>query len=87
MPEHASSGKNGVVRAMRRLWSGWLKIAHVIGTFQARVILSVFYFVVVPIFAVLVKALRDPLALRTAARSTFWLERQALPDDWSRRQY
>lgn len=87
MPEHVAATGNTVVRAMRRLWSGWLKIAHVIGTFQARVILSVFYFVVVPVFAVLVKALRDPLALGTAARSTFWLERQALPDDWSRRQY
>jgi hypothetical protein len=71
----------------RRLWAGWLRIAHIIGTFQARVLLSIFYFVVVPFFALLVKVLRDPLSLREEARSTFWLERSALQADSGRRQY
>jgi len=72
---------------LRRLWAGWLRVAHIIGTFQARVILSAFYFSVVPMFAVLVKLLRDPLGLRTRGAATFWTERGVPPSDWSRRQY
>jgi hypothetical protein len=76
-----------IVSTARRLWAGWLKVAHAIGTFQARVILSVFYFVVVPVFALLVQVLRDPLSLGTAPAATFWLERKPPPPDWARRQY
>jgi hypothetical protein len=72
---------------LRRLWAGWLRIAHIIGTFQARILLSVFYFVVVPAFAVLVKLLRDPLAVRGGATATFWVDRPELPLDAGRRQY
>jgi hypothetical protein len=72
---------------LRRLWARWLVIAHIIGTFQARVVLSFFYFLVVPIFAVLVKMLRDPLELKKRARSTFWIERPAPAPDAGRRQY
>jgi hypothetical protein len=71
---------------LRRVWAGWLRIAHIIGTFQARVLLSVFYFVVVPFFALLVKVSRDPLALRDVPRTTFWLERAELHADFGRRQ-
>ena len=71
---------------LRRLWAGWLKIAHIIGTFQARVILSIFYFVVVPVFALLVKIFRDPLDLRTGPRESFWIHRPAPPSDAGRRQ-
>lgn len=71
---------------LKRAWKTWLKIAHVIGTFQARVILSVFYFVVVPVFAILVKTFRDPLNLRAHFRPTFWVERATLPADFGRRQ-
>jgi len=75
------------MQTLRSLWRGWLKIAHIIGTFNARVILSVFYFVVVPVFAVLVKLLRDPLGLRGGARATYWIERPPLPSDSGQRQY
>ena len=75
------------MRTVRRVWGGWLKVAHIVGTFQARVILSAFYFVVVPIFAVLARVLRDPLALRTGQAATFWIERRSPPSDWGRRQY
>lgn len=75
------------MQTLRRLWAGWLKIAHIIGTFQARVLLSIFYFVIVPFFALLVKMLRDPLALREETRATFWVERSALHSDFGRRQY
>ncbi len=62
-----------VARALAR----WKAIAHVIGNFQARVLLSVFYFVVVPPFALVVKVFKDPLGLRPPRTDSFWIERAA----------
>ena len=77
-----------VPAGLQRLWARWLQIVHVIGTFQARVLLSLFYFVIVPVFAALVKLLRDPLDLGSRPRSTFWSERTAPPTpDSGRRQH
>ena len=60
---------------LRRTWERWKAIAHVIGNFQARLLLTVFYFVVVPPFALIVKALKDPLRLRPSGGESFWVER------------
>ena len=76
-------------RVLGPAWARWISIAHVIGTFQARVLLSVFYFVVVPPFALIVKLFKDPLGLSAPRAATFWTERPA-PDsaaETGRRQY
>jgi hypothetical protein len=59
----------------RHLWERWKVIAHVIGNFQARVLLTVFYFVIAPPFALLVKLVRDPLSLRVPSAATYWVTR------------
>ncbi|PYV27211.1 MAG: hypothetical protein DMG24_05160 [Acidobacteria bacterium] len=48
----------------RRLWQGWKRVAKKIGDLQARVLLGVFYFVLVWPFALAVKWVSDPLAIR-----------------------
>lgn len=60
-----------------RLWQRWKVIAHVIGNFQARVLLSLLYFVLIPPFGLLVRALMDPLQLRRKPPETFWLSTPA----------
>jgi hypothetical protein len=55
------------------LWARWKALAHVIGNFQARVLLSILYFVLIPPFGVLVQVLMDPLELRRRPRESFWL--------------
>ena len=62
-----------------RVWARWKVIAHVFGNFQAGVLLTVFYFAVVPPFALIVKVFKDPLALRPPRGESFWVERPA-PD-------
>ena len=49
---------------LRRLWQGWKRIAHKIGDFQARVLLTIFYFVIVSPFGLAVRTFSDPLALK-----------------------
>jgi hypothetical protein len=69
-------GRRGGLRSLlRRLWERWTVIAHIIGNFQARVLLTAFYFLIVPPFALIVKIFKDPLGLRPPADGRFWLER------------
>ena len=49
---------------LRRLWEGWKRVGRKIGDFQARVLLTVFYFVVLAPFAVIVRWKADPLGLK-----------------------
>ena len=59
---------------LQRVWARWKDIAHSIGNFQARLLLSVFYVIICPIFALIVKG-KDPLQLHTRNRGSFWSER------------
>ncbi len=74
---------------MRRAWARWKLIAHVLGNFQARVLLTLFYFVVIPPFALIVKLFTDPLGLREPRGTSDWLVRPAAgPGDRAgRRQF
>lgn len=50
------------------LWSVWKRVGKKIGDFQARVLLTGFYFVVIGPFALLVRLASDPLALKRGSR-------------------
>ncbi len=51
----------------RSLWELWKRAAKKIGDFQARVLLTLFYFVVLAPFALAVRWGSDPLALKAGA--------------------
>jgi hypothetical protein len=59
-----------------RAWERWKVIAKKIGNFQSRVILTLFYVLVVPMFALIVKVFKDPLHLRSSDAESYWLERK-----------
>ena len=44
--------------------AAWKRFAQRVGAIQARILLTIFYFVVLAPFALLVRVARDPLALR-----------------------
>jgi hypothetical protein len=73
----------------RRFWEGWKKVARKIGNFQARVLLFLFYFVVLAPFALLVRWASDPLAIKPKTpRGWHPLEaKEGTPADQSRRQF
>jgi len=48
----------------KRLWEGWKKIARKIGDFNARVILTVFYIILLCPFALMLKLFTDPLEIK-----------------------
>ena len=50
------------MNTLKRIWEGWKRVAKKIGDFQARIILAVFYFVILAPFSLLVRA-SDPLTI------------------------
>jgi hypothetical protein len=59
---------------LARAWARWKVIAKIIGNFQARLLLSFFYFLVVPPFALIVKLFKDPLMLQPPKHDSLWVE-------------
>ena len=52
------------IHLVRRLWQGWKRFGRKIGDVQARVLLTIFYFVIVAPFALAVRVFADPLGLK-----------------------
>ena len=74
---------------LQRLWTWWKAVGRRLGDFQARLVLTACYFIVIPPFAALVRATADPLALKPGTPRPW----QARPDqpgtalDRATRQY
>lgn len=73
---------------VKALWRRWTRIAHAIGTFQARLLLTVLYVLLLPPFALIARFSADPLRLRPATPPA-WLPRprQAPTLEDERRQF
>jgi len=63
---------------LKKIWQGWKKIAHKIGVAQTYVIVTLFYWLIVPFFSLI--RLQNPLRLRPATEGSFWLERKSAPN-------
>lgn len=58
---------------LRKLWEKWKAFGRRVADFQARVILMLVYFVIVPIFGLLVRGFSDPLYVKRQPRDSMWL--------------
>jgi hypothetical protein len=65
-----------VMQLLRTAWTKWKAFGHKVATFQSRVMLFVFYFLILGPFALVMRAFSDPLELR-AGTARGWLERAA----------
>jgi hypothetical protein len=64
------------VTGLRRWWEGWKAFAAEMGNYQGRLLLALFYFVVVTPFGIAVRLFSDPLQLRRTENISFWVERE-----------
>ncbi len=74
------------MQALKRIWAAWKRIAHKIGNFQARVILTLFYALLMLPFGMAARLFSDPLRIKR--RPSQWMD---CPDEacdlqWARRQ-
>lgn len=70
---------------LKRAWQAWKELAHKIGNFQARVLLTIFYVILFP-FGLATRLFAD--SLRIKRLPTQWLEHpdEAYDMQWARRQ-
>ena len=69
----------GTRSRLRSILDGWLAFAHLIGTAQMVVMLTVVYWVFIPLMYIPFGLISDPLRLRRSAGGG-WRERD-VPDD------
>jgi hypothetical protein len=62
-----------------KLWEGWKKIAHAIGNFQARVLLTVIYSILILPFGLVVRFFSD--SLHSKKRPEQWFDHPPMPND------
>ena len=64
---------------LKKLWAAWKKIAHRIADFQARVLLTIIYFILILPFGLAVRFFADSLHIKK--RPEKWLEHPSTPND------
>jgi hypothetical protein len=79
----------GIAGSARQLWERWKQVARKIGDFQARALMTVFYFLILGPVSVVMRWGSDPLAIKgTTPRGWHTVEkRQGAPMEHSRRQF
>lgn len=71
---------------LKRAWQAWTGIAHAIANFEARVLLTIFYAVLVLPFGIISRLFSDPLRIKR--RPTQWLDHPEETHDlpWAKKQ-
>jgi predicted CDP-diglyceride synthetase/phosphatidate cytidylyltransferase len=64
---------------LKRIWEWWKRVALVIGVFQTKLILTLFYFAILSLFAVPARLFSDPLLIKKG-RSSWWFPRTGQKD-------
>ena len=65
------------MKLVRRLWHSWKRFGKKVGDFQARLLLTIFYFVILAPFGLGMRA-ADPLGLRKTG-DPVWRPRPPVP--------
>ena len=73
MTDRACSNRSDQPGKLRRFWHWWLRTAEVIGNFQSRVVLTLFYALIVMPFGLAVRLFSDRLRIR-GTRSSGWTD-------------
>jgi hypothetical protein len=66
-------------RLRTKLWEGWKKFGHALGNFQARVLLTVIYSLLILPFGLLVRFFSD--SLHTKKRPERWFDHPPMAND------
>ena len=57
-------------------WSRWKELSQKAADFQARILLTVFYFTLMMPFGVVFGIVKDPLRIKRRPSGTYWLDRK-----------
>jgi hypothetical protein len=91
-PAHSDMAQGhgyGIAKSARQLWGRWKRVARRIGDFQARALMTLFYFVILGPVSLALRWRSDPLAIKaTTPRGWNTVEqREGVPMAHARRQF
>ncbi len=66
---------------LKNLWHKWENLSKRIGNFQSRIILSLFFFLFVSPFALVLKIFSDPLKIKRRNVKSYWLFKRETAND------
>lgn len=66
---------------LKKLWESWKNFSIRMGSFQSRVLLSLFFFIFVSPFALGVKIFSDPLRIKHLTGKSHWLPKKDVKPD------
>ncbi len=75
---------------MKKLWTGWKRIAAKIAHFQSHLLLSVIYLLILAPLGCLFRLFRqDPLNIRAKKADSYWVPRPPAPpvDEFLKKEY
>ncbi len=58
------------MKLLKSAWKKWLSFAHIIGNFQAQVLFTVFYFIVLSVVGLILRYFSDPLNIKPKNRKS-----------------
>lgn len=58
------------MKVIKLLWKKWLKVAHIVGNFQARVFFGIFYLLLLLPVGVILRIFADPLKTKKGLTKT-----------------
>ena len=74
--KRASEPKITSKNILYNLWQNWKEFSKRMGSFQSRLMLSMFFFIVVSPFAIAVKLFSDPLNIKYRRAESYWLSKK-----------
>ena len=75
----------GLTRVLKKLWQGWLRFAHVVGTIQMVIILTLIYWIMLSVMAIPYRLFADSLGHKGQRRKG-WTRREPIADRWTTMQ-
>lgn len=66
---------------IKRLWQRWEDFSKRMGSFQSRIILSLFFFIFITPFGLGVRIFSDPLNIKWGVRKSYWLTKKSIKVD------
>jgi hypothetical protein len=71
-----------MAESFKKLWQGWKKFAHKLGVIQTYIIITLFYWIIVPFFSLI--RFQNLLRLRQPADRSYWIERKTTDNSLAR---
>ena len=76
--QRSKKSEESSIKINKNLWRSWKNFSSRMGSFQSRIILSLFFFFFVFPFALVVKIFSDPLRIKNRSSTSHWLSKKEI---------